>query len=260
MAEQNNNSFRNYQVSDTDPVAQFYCDNHQHQTLAFATGKIREYAPLNRKQMSVWDAIQALDEITDDSDPDTELSQLDHCLQTAEAIKVAGHPRWLQLTGLIHDLGKVLCLYGEPQWAVVGDTFPLGCKFSERIIYADYFALNPDHQNAEYQTELGIYNANCGFDNLIMSFGHDEYLYRVLEQKLPPEALYVIRFHSFYSAHKEGAYTHLMNEKDYQMMPWLKVFQPFDLYSKGEDAPAKTEILPYYEALVQEYLPGALNW
>ena len=27
-------------------------------------------------------------------------------------------PRWMVLAGLLHDLGKVLCLYGEPQWAV----------------------------------------------------------------------------------------------------------------------------------------------
>ncbi|HAO96880.1 MAG TPA: inositol oxygenase, partial [Verrucomicrobiales bacterium] len=44
------------------------------------------------------------------------------------------------LTGLIHDLGKILCLFGEPQWAVVGDTFPLGCRFSEKIIYHEYFS------------------------------------------------------------------------------------------------------------------------
>ena len=37
---------------------------------------------------------------------------------------------WFVLVGLIHDLGKVLCLFGEPQWAVVGDTFPVGCAFS----------------------------------------------------------------------------------------------------------------------------------
>ena len=38
-------------------------------------------------------------------------------------------------TGLIHDLGKVLCKYGEPQWAVVGDTFPVGTtKWEKRNI------------------------------------------------------------------------------------------------------------------------------
>ena len=34
------------------------------------------------------------------------------------------HP---QLTGLIHDIGKIMHLWGEPQWATVGDTFVVGC-------------------------------------------------------------------------------------------------------------------------------------
>ena len=39
---------------------------------------------------------------------------------------------WFHLTGFIHDLGKLLLLpqFGAlPQWAVVGDTFPVGCRF-----------------------------------------------------------------------------------------------------------------------------------
>ena len=45
-----------------------------------------------------------------ESDPDTELSQIEHLLQSAEAIRRDGKPRWMQLTGLIHDLGKLLFL------------------------------------------------------------------------------------------------------------------------------------------------------
>ena len=77
--------------------------------------------------MGIWEALEYLNTLVDESDPDTDLSQIEHLLQTAEAIRRDGHPRWFILTGLIHDLGKVLCLYGEPQWAVVGDTFPVGC-------------------------------------------------------------------------------------------------------------------------------------
>ena len=93
-----------------------------------------------------------------------------------------------------------------------------------------------------------------------MSWGHDEYLYRVLEDHLPEEALYVIRFHSFYSAHSAGAYQQLMSKKDVAMLPWLKVFQPFDLYSKGDNAPEKATLMPYYKELVAEFLPTDLNW
>jgi len=63
-----------------------------------------------------------------------------HLLQTAEAIRRDGHPRWFILTGLIHDLGKILCLWGEPQWAVVGDTNPGAC----RAVRAAALAANAD--------------------------------------------------------------------------------------------------------------------
>ena len=241
-------------------MANFYRQNHQHQTFEFAQSKISHYSQLKQSQMGVWEAIQQLDQLTDDSDPDTELSQLDHCLQTAEAIRLAGHPEWLQLTGLIHDLGKVLCLFDEPQWAVVGDTFPVGCRFDESIIFYDYFELNPDHHQPEYQTELGIYDKHCGFENITMSWGHDEYLYQVMRPYLPGQALYVIRYHSFYSAHSAGAYQQLMNETDREMLPWLKLFQPFDLYSKAESAPDRAEVLSYYQNLASKFLPKDLSW
>ena len=94
--------------------------------------------------MSIWSAMEFLNTLVDDSDPDTDLSQIEHLLQTAEAIRADGHPRWFILTGLIHDLGKVLCLYGEPQWAVVGDTFPVGCAYSDKIVFPEFFDDNPD--------------------------------------------------------------------------------------------------------------------
>ncbi len=41
-----------------------------------------------------------------------------------------------------------------------------------------------------------MYRENCGLENIMMSWGHDEYLYRVLVNHgatLPEEALYMIR-------------------------------------------------------------------
>ena len=98
--------------------------------------------------MGVWEALDYLNTLVDDSDPDTDLSQIEHCLQTSEAIRRDGHPRWMVLAGLMHDLGKVLCLYGEPQWAVVGDTFPVGCAYSDKIVFPEFFANNPDCQGS----------------------------------------------------------------------------------------------------------------
>ena len=142
-------------------------------------------------------------------------------------------------TGLIHDLGKVLCLFGEPQWAVVGDTFPVGCRYSEKIVFPEFFADNPDSSVPEYQTPCGIYEPGCGLDRVHLSWGHDEYLYHVVKDYLPDEGLAMIRYHSFYAAHREGAYTHLMNDHDRRLMDWVRAFNPYDLYSKGHQPPGR---------------------
>ncbi len=252
--------FRDYRAEARSSVKEFYLLNHTRQTRDFVRGKKREYLSARRRSMSVWEAIEALDALVDDSDPDTDLPQIEHYFQTAEAIRKAGHPRWFILTGFIHDLGKVLCLFGEPQWAVVGDTFPVGCAFSDKIVFPEFFAANPDSNVPEYRTRLGVYEENCGLDRVEMSWGHDEYLYHVVKDYLPAESLYMIRYHSFYPGHREGAYTCLMNQRDREMFAWVRKFNPFDLYSKSKERPNQKEIRPFYEELVSEFLPAKLDW
>ena len=77
----------------------------------------------------------------------------------------------------------------------------------------------------------GIYKKNCGFDNIEMTFSHDYYLYEVLSHSftnLPLEALYIIRYHSFYAWHtpRNGirGYTNLASEEDWKNLPLLKLF------------------------------------
>ena len=171
-----------------------------------------------------------------------------------------GQPRWMILTGFIHDLGKCLCLYGEPQWGVVGDTFPVGCAWSKDIVFPEYFANNPDRNIAEYQTKYGIYEPNCGLDNLHMSFGHDGYIAKVMEPYLRDESLYMLRYHSFYPWHKHGAYDHLCNEKDRSMLEWVLKFNQYDLYSKGHTKPDLAQLKPYYDELFAEFLPPTMAW
>jgi inositol oxygenase len=252
--------FRNYEADARPSVREFYRLNHRYQTHDFVQGKRREYLSLSRRQMSVWEALEYLNTLVDDSDPDTDLSQLDHLLQTAEQIRHDGHPRWFILAGLIHDLGKILCLYGEPQWAVVGDTFPVGCAWSERIVFHQFFEANPDRAQPRFQSRLGVYEEGCGLDKVAMSWGHDEYLYNVVRDYLPPEALYMIRYHSFYPAHRDGEYDYLMNQRDREMFKWVRAFNPYDLYTKSHKRPDLGELRPFYDELIQEYFPGTLRW
>jgi inositol oxygenase len=252
--------FRNYQAEVRPSVKEFYRLNHRYQTLDFVLAKKRRYFPLQNRSMGVWEAMEFLNTLVDDSDPDTELSQIEHLLQTAEAIRRDGHPRWFILTGLIHDLGKILCLYGEPQWAVVGDTFPVGCAFSDRVVFPEFFADNPDSRVPSYQTPTGIYEECSGLGQVHLSWGHDEYLYHVTHEHLPEPALYMIRYHSFYAAHREGAYGQLMNDHDREMFGWVRAFNPYDLYSKSAERPDVAGLRPYYEDLIAEYFPPKLRW
>lgn len=252
--------FRDYRAEARQSVKEFYRLNHRYQTVDFVRAKRAEYLSLNRRRMGIWEAIDFLNQLVDDSDPDTDLPQIEHALQTAEAIRADGHPQWFILTGLIHDLGKVLCLFGEPQWAVVGDTFPVGCQFSEKIVFAEFFAENPDTRVSEYQTPCGIYEPGCGLDNVLLSWGHDEYLYHVVKDHLPDEALAMIRYHSCYPIHREGAYEHLLGDHDRQMLRWVRKFNPYDLYTKSQQRPDVKALMPFYEELVAEFFPAELSW
>lgn len=252
--------YRNYDHPARDTVREFYRQNHCHQTHDFVVSKKRDFLRFNRRRMSILEALDFLNTLVDDSDPDIDLSQLQHLLQTAEAIRAAGHPDWFVLVGLVHDLGKVLCLFGEPQWAVVGDTYPVGCAFSDRIVYHEYFGENPDSHNPRFNSRLGVYRERCGLRSVQLSWGHDEYLFQRLKNYLPEPALYMIRFHSFYAWHREGEYDYLCDDHDRQMLHWVQAFNPFDLYSKSPTPPDWPALRPYYEALIQKYLPPTLDW
>ncbi|XP_038667574.1 inositol oxygenase [Scyliorhinus canicula] len=259
-------TYRNFQSGSLHHrVLNTYRLMHTYQTVEFVKGKIYQWSSCAQAQMTVMEALQALDQIVDESDPDVDFPNSFHAYQTAEEIrKVYPGLDWLQLVGLLHDVGKILSLWGEPQWCVVGDTYPVGCRFQDSIVYRDStFSDNPDLKDPRYSSLYGMYEPNCGLDKVLMSWGHDEYLYNVLKTngcKLPQEGLYMIRFHSFYPWHTEGDYMHLCSSKDLNMLRWVKEFNKFDLYTKCNDLPDLKELQPYYQQLIEKYCPGKLCW
>jgi inositol oxygenase len=49
-------------------------------------------------------------------------------------------------------LKKVMAFYDEPQWAVTGDTFPVGCSPQKSIVYYETsFVDNKDLKNDKYK-------------------------------------------------------------------------------------------------------------
>jgi inositol oxygenase len=252
--------YRNYDSPARDTVKEFYRLNHTYQTYEFVQEKRAHFLKFDKKSMPVWSAFDFLNQLVDDSDPDTDLDQFQHLLQTSEAIRTDGHPDWMVLTGLMHDMGKVLCLFGEPQWAVVGDTFPVGCAYSDKIVYPEFFKDNPDYNNPDYNTQYGVYKPGCGLRNVHMSWGHDEYIYQMMKDYIPEEGLYMLRYHSFYAWHREGQYGYLLDDHDRAMLKWVKLFNPYDLYSKNPVPPDWNNLKSYYEDLVGKYLPVTLKF
>ena len=177
-------------------------------------------------RMSVWQALATLDSFVDLSDPDTSLPNSVHAFQCAEGLRAARMPDWLQLTGLIHDMGKMIYLRGcdedgtsmAEQWSIVGDTWVVGCQMPSAMVYPELNASSPDAGHPLRSSRTGIYEEGCGLDSTLCAFGHDEYLYQVLAQNagvtLPAEALSVVRYHSLYSWHEHGCYAELESAHD----------------------------------------------
>ena len=85
-------------------------------------------------------------------------------------------------------------------------------------------------------------------------------MYQVARNHLPHEALGMLRYHSFYACHRDGAYQHLMTAQDHETMDWVRRFNAYDLYSKGGAEIEVDQVRPYYEALIAEYFPTKLDW
>ncbi|KAJ6695839.1 INOSITOL OXYGENASE 1 [Salix koriyanagi] len=255
-------SFRDYNNADSERqeiVERTYRLQHINQTYDFVKKMREEYGKLDKAEMSIWECCELLNDVVDESDPDLDEPQIMHLLQSAEAIR-KDYPDedWLHLTALIHDLGKILLLpqFGQlPQWAVVGDIFPVGCAFDKSNVHYKYFEENPDYKNPNYNTKNGVYSQGCGLNNVLMSFGHDDYMYLVAKENgttLPSAALFIIRYHSLYPLHKCGAYEHLMNGEDRENLKWLKIFNNYDLYSKSKVPIDVEEVKPYYLSLIEK--------
>ena len=120
------------------PQYNLYRDMHINQTYDFVKKKREEYGKCNKKKMTINKALSLLDDFIDPSDPDLDVPNTIHAYQTAERIrKKYPNNKEYQIIGLIHDVGKILFSFGEPNWSVVGDTYVLGCEFPKTIIYYD---------------------------------------------------------------------------------------------------------------------------
>ncbi|KAJ0089648.1 hypothetical protein Patl1_13397 [Pistacia atlantica] len=254
-------TFRDYNAESErqKTVEEFYRLQHINQTYDFVKRMREEYEKLDKAEMSIWECCELLNEVVDESDPDLDEPQIQHLLQSAEAIR-KDYPDedWLHLTALIHDLGKVLTLpkFGElPQWAVVGDTFPLGCAFDKANVHNKYFKENADYNNPAYNTKNGIYSQGCGLDNVMISWGHDDYMYMVAKENgtTLPSAGFFTQGGCIHTPHEPMRTRRISSGSMFSS-------NKYDLYSKSKVLVDVEAVKPYYLSLIEKYFPAKLRW
>jgi len=264
--------FRSYSNAEQN-VKEHYSNMRRYQCMEYVRRMEERWLGFDKAKMTIKDAFDLLSDFVDSSDPDTALPNLDHMLQTAEAMREAGEPDWMQLVGLLHDLGKVMgCLSPSvadgqtkdgPQWGMVGDTWVVGCKIPAICVYPEYSATNPDREHPLYSTDSGPYKEGCGLAKLTFAWGHDEYLYRMLvhnKSTIPEEGLQMVRLHSCYPLHGSDVYDRFLAAGDGETLDWVKRFNKYDLYTKADKKPDPVELWPYYQGLIDKYCPGKLDW
>lgn len=270
--------FRNYRDSQRQLVVErHYKLMRENQTLAFHDRMVHKLTMRLQQgvcQMTVRECFDELNHYVDSSDPDSELPNVVHALQTAEGIRAAGEPEWFQLIGLLHDMGKIMFKWGcqkdgqegsadGDQWALGGDTWVLGAAMPPSACFPEFNSLNPDMANPKLKSKYGIYEPHCGIDALKFAFGHDEYMYQMLKfnsAKFPKQALDMVRLHSCYPWHTGGEYEHFMTDADHATKRWVLKFNVYDLYTKAPEVLKIDELWPYYQKLIDKFCPGKLCW
>ena len=260
----------------------FYKEQHKKQTYEYALEKRGFFAGRTYK---MWEVLEMMDDFVDPSDPDLEeLPNSLHAYQAAEmARKLMPMDYQMQIVALIHDLGKILFKFGFPNWSIVGDTYVLGCDFprggKDSIVYRESLDQCPDVGVEKYGGKCGVYSEGCGLSELVLAYGHDEYLYQVLvrnrtRHKLTERYMNIIRFHSFYPWHSGGEYMWFMSGEDgkggnggksgdKQILKDVKQFNKFDLYSKSdllEDREVGEATRLYYRSLLKLFFPYHLTF
>jgi len=264
-------TFRSYHDA-PEEVKKHYLDMRQYQTYDYVNQMHQKFQNRQPKKMKVVEAINLLNQFVDSSDPDIMLPNVQHLFQTAEKARQQGEERWMILVCLIHDLGKMLFFWDddalgcslEQQWGVTGDTFMVGCQLPNSLIYPEYNQKHPDQADPVLGTKLGLYAEGCGLDQMRCAWGHDEYMYQVLSSEInrelhlvPEEGLRIIRYHSFYPWHQNGAYQEFEDEKDKKTKEFVQRFNDYDLYSKSDQNKMNIPQLlkDYYQELLNEFFP-----
>jgi inositol oxygenase len=117
----NNEQLRAYdQEKEDSRVRKHYADMRRYQTEEYVKRMEQEWANFDHGNLTIRQAFKLLESYVDASDPDMTLPNVVHNFMTAEAAREAGQPDWVQLVALLHDLGKIMFVWGKPEDGMSG--------------------------------------------------------------------------------------------------------------------------------------------
>lgn len=173
---------RDYVRNEKERVTNHYRDMRIFQTQEFCERMEKKFKPLDKSRMTLREAFTALGDYVDASDPDMDLPNILHAFQSAEKARKNGEPDWLQLTLLLHDIGKIMFLWGSEedgmsgkasgkQFALGGDTWVMGHPIPNNVVFSEFNVLNKDY-NCQSKYEKG-----CGLAKLKFAVRWKIYIY-----------------------------------------------------------------------------------
>jgi inositol oxygenase len=276
--------FRSFTAADRHEVVARHCRLMcTHQTVAYVHRMHAKFGPLAHATMTMREALAHLRSYVDASDPDIRLPNLARAYQVAAAMRAAGEPEWMQVTGLIHDVGKIMFLWGDAtdgqqagegaaQWGLSGDTWAVGCALPASVVSGSSHVHNPDASDPRYTSESGVYAPGCGVQSLLFAWGRGEYLYQVLRRHreemraagraplLPDAALAAVRLHPACPWHEGGAYAWAEQPGDRELKRTVRRFGQYDLHGETDTGWDERVLWDEFGALLDRYFPAPLAW
>lgn len=200
---------------------------HDAQTAETVAALRRKYAAPVFGRVSPWSLIEKLAQCVDPTDQRLYgVSQQMHILQMIDAMEAEGTAtEEMILVTLVHDLGKVLLLTGEPPENVVCMNKP-----------------------------VTVCEPGGGLRDCVFQWNHDEFAYSRLKEYLPDGLAWLVRYHSILP----DACEPYMDARDREYNE--RYLRPFARYDQGTKSPLNLpqRRLADYRQVVERALPASI--
>lgn len=220
----------------------------------------------NKLQLSILEVLDAASEVPGYAfTPNTRVSLRLGCFVTAESFRINGYPDWIQLIGLLYNLGDFLHSLKERDPLKYVGSFHSHREVMESYVISSSY-LEPSHLSK------GIKGQPSGFDRILLSWSGPEYMYWTMKMQLthlPLEAMRILRLASLVQWHSGKLYADLASKEEEEIRGFAADFhgalrsireRPF-CFDELEVIDCDSLWSNHYSAIAEKYgLDGKLWW